>query len=148
MTHIELYKLALDALEPGLDCARDKAEDIHESYKGYYPERHARADKNVAEIEAAIAALQAALAEPSAEPVAYLHKHYGHLQDARGLSQAQYDEYKNGQWVPLFTHPPVPESLTVVEIMREWSSAKDSVVDFARAIEAAIRSKSLTGTSQ
>jgi hypothetical protein len=31
--------------------------------------------------------------------------------------------------------------LGVVEIMREWSSAKDSVVDFARAIEAKLKEK-------
>jgi hypothetical protein len=138
MTHIELYKLALDALEPGLDCARDKAEDIHESYKGYYPERHARADKNVAEIEAAIAALQAALAEPQSDPIVGTRSWYenGKLTTI------------NLKHSEVYTHPPVPEPLTVVEIMREWNSAKDSVVDFARAIEAAIRSKSLTGTPQ
>ena len=37
----------------------------------------------------------------------------------------------------LYTCPPAREPLTVVEIMREWNSAKNSVVEFARAIEAA-----------
>jgi hypothetical protein len=36
-----------------------------------------------------------------------------------------------------YTAPPQRKPLTVVEIMREWRTANDSVVDFARAIEAA-----------
>jgi hypothetical protein len=46
---------------------------------------------------------------------------------------------------PLYTTPPAAQrqwvGLDVVEIMREWSSAKDSVVDFARAIEAKLKEK-------
>lgn len=60
----KLLQQALDALETGLDCTRDKAENIHESYKGYYPERHAQADKDVAYIEATIEALRAAIDRP------------------------------------------------------------------------------------
>lgn len=33
--------------------------------------------------------------------------------------------------------------LTVVEIMREWNSANNSVVDFARAIEAKLKEKNI-----
>ena len=36
-----------------------------------------------------------------------------------------------------FYKPAQRKPLTVVEIMREWRTANDSVVDFARAIEAA-----------
>jgi len=62
----------LDALETGLYCTRDKAEDTHASYKGYYPERHASVDRDVADIEAAIGTLQAMLEQKPSEPVAYM----------------------------------------------------------------------------
>jgi hypothetical protein len=65
----EAAQMVLDALETGLDCARDKAENIHESYKGYFPERHAQADKDVANIEEGINAIRAALAEPDYVPL-------------------------------------------------------------------------------
>lgn len=37
--------------------------------------------------------------------------------------------------------PPASKPLTVVEIMREWNSANNSVVNFARAIEAKLKEK-------
>jgi len=115
-----LLKQALDALETGLDCARDKAENFHESYKGYYQERHAAVDRDVSDIEVAIEALQAAIDVPETdfgnmpepEPVAYLHRQYGHLQGAHGLSKAQSDEYQNWQWAPLYTRPAPVKPLT------------------------------------
>ena len=54
------------ALETGADLARNHAEDVHESYKGYFPERHAAADRDVADITDAITTIRAALA--NAEP--------------------------------------------------------------------------------
>jgi len=63
----------LDALETGLDCARDKAEDTHDSYRGYYPERHASVDRDVAEMESAMTIVQAMLEQkPDDLHIAYM----------------------------------------------------------------------------
>jgi hypothetical protein len=53
-TQTDAIKLAL---ETGLDCAREVAAQVHEQYKGYKPNRHAAVDADVAQIEAALAAL-------------------------------------------------------------------------------------------
>jgi hypothetical protein len=54
----ELKQQIIDALETAVDNARNLAEDAHESYRGYYPELHAAVDRDVAEAEAALAAIQ------------------------------------------------------------------------------------------
>lgn len=55
----DAIKLAIDALEIGLDCAQEVAHRTHEELKGYKPHRHAAVDADVAKIEAALAALRA-----------------------------------------------------------------------------------------
>jgi hypothetical protein len=58
-------KLIISALETGVDLARGNAEAVHANYKGYYPERHAAADRDVADMEAALAAARAHLEQPT-----------------------------------------------------------------------------------
>jgi RNA binding exosome subunit len=57
----ETLEQALRNLETGVDLTRNHAEVIHASYKGYYPERHAAADHDVTDMEAAVAAVTEAL---------------------------------------------------------------------------------------
>jgi hypothetical protein len=128
MTHIELYKLALDALEMVRVGANTRVR-----------------------MDFAIAALQAALAEPS-EPVAWITK--GGKGDLWWYQSCTEDGELNPEDLPLYTHPPVPVRPTDSEPLTEGEI--DSIADtckfdgsstavypheFARAIEAAIRSK-------
>lgn len=55
----DALRMALEALETGLECAQEVAARIHYELAGYKPEKHAAADKDVEEIKAAIAALSA-----------------------------------------------------------------------------------------
>ena len=55
----DAIKLAIDALEAGLDCAQEVAHRTHEELRGYKPHRHAAVDADVSKIEAALAALRA-----------------------------------------------------------------------------------------
>ncbi len=104
-----LLQQVLDALEIGLDCAINKAEDTHDSYKGYYPERHAQVDRDVADIKATIGALKVELEKPEPEPVAYMLTTRNF-----GLGGETWDttEYRDYQWeydcVPLYTAPTEP----------------------------------------
>ena len=53
-------------------------------------------------------------------------------------------KYEGASWVAdavLERAQPAQQPLTVVEIMREWNSANNSVINFARAIEAKLREK-------
>ena len=85
----------------------------------------------------AITAIKEALAQPEQEPsitktgcgVLTLHSGFDDLPDGTKF----YTTPPKRPWVGL--------GLTVVEIMREWHSANDSVVDFARAIEAKLKEK-------
>lgn len=63
MTPQDTMRLALEALYIAIDLARNHAADVHESYRGYYPERHAAVDADVVTIDAAIEALRSALAQ-------------------------------------------------------------------------------------
>jgi hypothetical protein len=58
-------QLIISALETGVDLARGNAEAVHANYKGYYPERHAAADRDVSDMEAALAAARAHLEQPA-----------------------------------------------------------------------------------
>ena len=84
------------------------------------------------------------LAQPEQEPVAWnkqirdrvdsLLKQAGYQPDSssrNALAMMNFDTPPQRPWVGL--------GLTVVEIMREWHSANDSVVDFARVIEAKLK---------
>ena len=64
-----LLEQLVGALETGIDLARNHAEDVHESYKGYYPERHAAVDRDVVDIAEAITAGRAALANAKPDPL-------------------------------------------------------------------------------
>ena len=80
--------------------------------------------------------LEAALADPEQEPVAWKHPN---KEDTKEV-----DEYRGFKpTIPLYTAPPRREwvGLTDDEIWQEWSSPKDSAIDFARAIEAKLREK-------
>lgn len=56
-----LMRQALQALETGHDCSIEVANDVHEKYKGYKPQRHAAVDMDVSQIDAAITALRSRL---------------------------------------------------------------------------------------
>lgn len=118
----ELAIQARDALETGLDYTRNKAEHTHEYYKGYYPERHAAVDMDVTDIEAAIAALTAAIDAPEPEPVATIEISVrgssttidNHFSDA--VRDWPCGEYK------LYTHPPAArEPLSETELRAEFA---------------------------
>jgi len=63
-------RAALSALYTGSDAVRNYAESVHANYKGYYPERHAAADRDVVEVDKAIADLTALIASMEAQPAA------------------------------------------------------------------------------
>ncbi|CAB4141606.1 hypothetical protein UFOVP416_52, partial [uncultured Caudovirales phage] len=71
--------------------------------------------------------------KPEQEPVAWIDE-FGNVFP---LGAQRGPKHLNEPMKPLYTTPPQRKPLTVVEIMREWRTANDSVVDFARAIEAA-----------
>lgn len=97
------------------------------------------------QLEASIAALQAAIDAPDAEPVAWMHPSGGVLRHpATGLERSTHT-------IPLYLHPPAArEPLTEAEIIE---LAKDNLaadpgrdgyilpIKFAHAIEAAVRAK-------
>lgn len=64
----ELLKQASEALAIGLDCAIAEATRFHESMRGYRLKEHDSRDRDVEQIRAALAAIDAALAQ---EPVAW-----------------------------------------------------------------------------
>jgi hypothetical protein len=148
MNHITAMKLALDALVDSVDVVRSEYETVVELY-GKYSTRAARIDgmlQGLKRHEDAIAALQAALAEPSAEPVAWIEI------SVRGTATTIDNHFADcvrdwpcGEY-QLYPHPPVPEPLTTDEVTDAMLDA-DIVADpfkvlkFARAIEAAIRGK-------
>jgi hypothetical protein len=131
MTHIKLYKLALDALHSIAKAGLDLDEYVNNNLTSL---------QKVA--DDAIAALQAAItAEESAEPVLWL------LRDGKAkwveyedpaASSALPKEYIS---TPLYTHPPVPEPLSDEEIRNLWNIYDNDEIDFARAVITASRSK-------
>jgi hypothetical protein len=136
MNHIDTMRLALDALDK-IETWSTHTADFSLNYgsngvRDFY--------RSIA--REAIAALQAALAEPSA-PVAY--RHWSDKWNDYDYQTGT--EFETG-WEPLYLHPPVPPSpLTDEEILaieRDWTGyaigASDAIC-FARAIEAAIRGK-------
>ena len=77
-------------------------------------------------------------AQPEQEPVANIRIwHKNEEQHAELWNWDKGIETLPDGYYDLYTTPPQRKPLTVVEIMREWRTANDSVVDFARAIEAA-----------
>ena len=57
----------IEALELAHDLAVEAAAEVHRAYKGYKPHRHAAADADVEQIDAALAALRSE-PEPTPEP--------------------------------------------------------------------------------
>ena len=94
----------------------------------------------------AIDVVKEALAQPEQEPVAWTpgpnlfkdwcSQYFGPDSDDDYLAKAVFNLPPMAQRFANTT-PQKRQPLTVVEIMREWASAKDSVVEFARVIEAA-----------
>lgn len=109
----EPTQLIISALETGVDLARGNAEAVHANYKGYYPERHAAADRDVSDMEAALTAARthleqpteditagrAALSQPQGEAIATVCKDGGKMQiEFIG-------DIPEGATVRLYTHP-------------------------------------------
>jgi len=69
----EPTQLIISALETGVDLARGNAEAVHANYKGYYPERHAAADRDVSDMEAALTAARTHLEQPT-EPAPHTRR--------------------------------------------------------------------------
>jgi hypothetical protein len=115
MNHITAMKLALDALV--------NVRGMH--YTAVIP------------AEAAIAALQAALAEP----VAYLYG--GSTQEGKQLNFPEdLSEVQIAECYPLYAHPPVPEPLSVEKIKSmDYRGTLDEHIRTVRMVEAAIRGK-------
>jgi hypothetical protein len=139
----DLLQQALDALKTSLDCAREIAADTHEKYAGYKPHRHAAVDKDVTDIEAAIAAIEAELAKLQAEAVGYAYEHQDYIGSVIG-AKGEYAPHE----IPLFTHPaPTIEPLSDEEILAlekqtpAMNDAGEEWIYFARAIEAAIHAR-------
>lgn len=154
MTHIELYKLALDALKVLLD--------------EHTPAREAQLKGIVAisALQDAIDADKTATPEDMAiykqisdgyfkglkpsEPVIAYHYKYNTAFN-QGVWGVGYNVPKDAlEFHPLYRHQPVPEPLTDEEIERLYLKAHDYTMNqgwgiranaFARAIEAAIRGK-------
>jgi hypothetical protein len=101
--------------------------------------------------DTAITAIKTALEQPEQEPVAYLYHDAQSAHDANPMLHStllvmateRRPEYRNE--TPLYTHPPRREwrSLSEEEIYPLYSepSSDAEMVEFARAIEAALRSK-------
>ena len=64
----EQHAQIVEALNTAVDNAKNHAENVHESYRGYYPERHAAADRDVIDATIALTTLQAL---PEVEVAAY-----------------------------------------------------------------------------
>jgi len=99
----------------------------------------AKPEVQLGEVDAAITALRAALAEPEQEPVAWRNKETGEFCTG-GVLRKDW-----ARWMPLYTAPPHRKPLTNAE-MRECAQAMDAeplaegwseLAKFARAIEAA-----------
>jgi hypothetical protein len=118
---------ALEALESTqLYCAHE-----------HYPRRR---------VADAITALRAALEQPEQEPVAWANMKGDGTFALLSISQHQEDRANWMHPVPLYTHPPCREwrGLTEEDIWTLAANCLDSVLGrlhFARAIEAALRSK-------
>jgi hypothetical protein len=89
--------------------------------------------------------LRAALEQPEQEPVAWANMKGDGTFALLSISQHQEDRANWMHPVPLYTHPPRREwrSLSEEEIYPLYSepSSDAEMVEFARAIEAALRSK-------
>jgi hypothetical protein len=108
------------------------AQQALEALRGYRREMqaHQPCDAEVA--------LEAALAQPEQEPVAWIRKRDNRLAVNDG-------GIFDGDWTPLYTHPPRREwrGLTEGEINALWPAPRCEGHDkaFARAIEAALKEK-------
>ena len=54
-----------EALEIGLDCARDFANHVHDAYSGYMPEYHKQAADNVQKIKSALIGFDSLISPPA-----------------------------------------------------------------------------------
>ena len=55
----ETFNLIERALDIGLDCAQEVADNVHQNLKGYKPHRHAAVDADVATVTASLSAAKA-----------------------------------------------------------------------------------------
>lgn len=67
-------KQVYDALETGLEAAREVAEDYHGKMKGYRQHEHDRLDSEVLQVEAALLLVKTVMTQPvTDDPVACIH---------------------------------------------------------------------------
>ena len=134
-------KQAIEALETAHDLAVNAAAEVHEAYRGHYPERHAAADADVEQIVAALAALRSM----PAEPVAWGMCKNGLILDC--ITPAEHESYEGEYTVPLFATPhtaPVP--LSDAELTEMWNyavehsdpTAGNAHIRYGRAVERAV----------
>jgi hypothetical protein len=128
----------LVALEGGREYAYQAAEQFHVEMRGYRQQRHDAMDADVRQLDAAITAGRAALAE-TAEPVGFGHFFSGELIDAVSTGFKSRMEQNNDMSVydtPIYTAaPPAPAvELTDEELERVVASnAYADVYDLLRA---------------
>jgi hypothetical protein len=117
----------LVALESGREYAYEAAEQFHVEMRGYRQQRHDAMDADVRQLDAAITAGRAALAEPVGEPVGFSHFFSGELIDAVSTGFKSRMEQNNDMSVydtPLYTapQPPAPAvELTDDDLFKVWS---------------------------
>ena len=123
---------ALEALEVATNCL-----------DGYYIPR---GKTTLPEIEDAITALKAALAEPvePVEPVAWTLTKTLTKRETTTNGYLWFSDPVNSSWTPLYAHPPQRKPLTEEEIQAAWDSVdmrhprgNETRIAFARAIERA-----------
>jgi hypothetical protein len=119
---------------------RDAAQQALKSLRGY------RREISCGQPCDAERALEAALEQPEQEPVAWANMKCDGTFALLSISQHQEDRANWMHPVPLYTHPPCREwrGLTEEDIWTLAANCLDSVLGrlhFARAIEAALRSK-------
>jgi hypothetical protein len=92
-------RAAKSALETGLHAVCNYAEDVHEKYAGYYPERHASAERDVTDVRNALDNLTALIASMEAQEPAWI------------VGEDGLPYPTNGYGIPgtkLYTHPVQP----------------------------------------
>ena len=131
MTKDEALKMALEAVEEAVDCAKN----------GYI-------SNYLDDWENAITAIKEALAQPEQEPVAWMSPSWIDP-DTRGWQSDSFESIPIEGWLPIYTTPPQRTwvGLTDEEISDLWCEVSNTdfvTADthvFARAIEAKLRSK-------
>jgi len=89
-----MFEQIRNALKTGLELAKQEAANVHETYAGYKPHKHAAVDADVKEIEDAIAAIAAM---QSGEPPATTLSLIAELEQARKDAESRMQEVISAQ---------------------------------------------------